>query len=192
MKKASLFFKILPIIIFTITVFLTESFDTFAVLLLSIMIHESAHFLVFLSVGGVGSFRCVTGGLSMDTGDGSMPYVYELALTAAGPLANLTCVILMLLVSKGQPGTAVWVNLSLAAANLLPIRTLDGGRIVSVICNLVFPFSVSKTVSDAISAVCAFSVAFLSLYIWFRTGKGEYFVFFSFLCVARHFANDKC
>ena len=91
MKKLSFFFKILPIIIFTITVFLTESLDTFAVLLLSIMIHEAAHFLVFLSVGGVGSFRCVTGGLSMDTGDGSMPYVYELALTAAGPPANPTC-----------------------------------------------------------------------------------------------------
>ena len=192
MRALSRFFRVLPTIIFIIALAVGEEKRTFVVLIVSVLIHEAAHFLIYILMGGHGVFRHVTGGFMMETGRGAIPYIYELALAGAGPLANFTTAILFLAMRGGHIGIAVEVNLSLATANLLPIKTLDGGRIAYAVCTLVFPYKTGEKVADILSVLCAFSLVFFSLYVWFRTGGGEYLVFFSFICLARHFANDKC
>ena len=107
---------------------------------LASLIHEGGHLLAMVGVG-VPPRECVLGafGARIRLDDVLVPYKKNIIISLAGPLANgLTAAILM---AAGYRSSAA-VHAMLAAVNLLPIASLDGGEVLRCIlgcCGLKSP-----------------------------------------------------
>ena len=109
-----------------------------ALALIALAAHECAH----LALAGAAGFRPVSlhlmpfGGAVTLAEDLHLRPAAEFLVAVAGPAANLLLAALAswlrsLPLTQGPPAAfAVWVNLGLAAVNLLPAEPLDGGRVL--------------------------------------------------------------
>lgn len=104
--------------------------------LLFCLLHELGHYVAIACVGGrVDRVRVTAVGAEMHL-DGVLSYRNELIAALAGPTVNI---ILALLFVRLQNGAFfAGINLALALFNLLPIGSLDGGRVLACFSNMVF------------------------------------------------------
>ncbi len=178
--------RALPLLLFFITLCALGDGESVFILIFLIAAHETAHWLTLRLLGGGGSFFSVTGGLRLSQ-SAPISYPRELCVLLAGPSANLTlCIFFYLIGAKSLFAQ----SLALGLFNLLPIRSLDGGRALLVTLSLFMPLHVAQRTAELISALTSFFLVFLSLYLVFRTGYGSYFIFLSFLCLSEHFFNQ--
>ncbi len=113
------------------------------IVFVSVLVHELGHALVAKTFGYRPSIQLVgLGGLTNPNANETIPWHRDVLLTLAGPLSGLalglTAGALKLLVTSVGPVafllSALFVaNLFWAAVNLLPVSTLDGGRIASAV-----------------------------------------------------------
>lgn len=163
-------------------------------IVISVILHESAHVIAMRIFGGSGKITAVGGGFMLSQTK-VLPYSREIAVLAAGPLANLTVALIIYFATL--PDCAVFdaafrINLSLALINLLPIKTVDGGRITEILLRCVFMLRTADFISDIVSAVFIFSTAFFALYLLLRCGEGVYMLYFASVCFSRHFLKQNC
>ena len=130
------------------------------VILLAAIIHELGHLLASLLCRiPILRFRIGILGARLTTKSESYSYLSEILLCAGGPLINLLCAFLAhsLLPVTNECQLFVQASLTLGLFNLLPIRTLDGGRIVEslLLCAL------SPHTTDIITALLSFLSLFL-------------------------------
>ncbi len=135
------------------------TFDPLWVLAFSLL-HELGHYAVIRALGGrVGAFTAAGQGFGMSVN--GLSYRGELLAAAAGPATNL--ILAVLLFWMGNP-FFVFINLALAAFNLLPIMPLDGGRILRAVLALYLPVHRQRPVQQIIGL--AFLLALLGVAFW--------------------------
>ena len=123
-------------------------------------------------------------GATLQTDRSLCSYGKEIILAAAGPLTNLLCFALCRAADAKSEAAELFAlaSLVLAILNLLPIRELDGGRIVYCALASTFSPSLASRVVSAFSFGIIFSLWALSVYLILRLGASlSLFIFSCFL-----------
>lgn len=163
--------------------------------LTAVTVHECGHLLAARLC------RVKTGGFSVDSLGarlalvGTAPsYQKELAICAAGPLANLLSLLFVhLLRSAHSADTTFFVSVSLALAllNLLPIRGFDGGRICYCLAALVTDPTAAERTCTLLSFFSLFILWCVSVYLMIKTGADFSLFLFSASVFTRIFLQNK-
>lgn len=138
----------------------------------AVLLHETGHALAIRICGGrITELTFSASGLRMDY-RGQFSYWRDALIAAAGPVVNLICAFLFAVLYR--LGRQIWiyaagVNLILAAVNLIPAESLDGGAILEAALYRFLP--VSRVHGVLRTATVIFSVLFLifGLYIGIKT-----------------------
>ena len=112
---------------------------------------------------------------------GTVSYRHEAAIAAAGPLCNLLSAAILLAVTRmdistclggdGMLGTFVLASLGLAAVNLLPVRSLDGGRVLYCFLAPLLGERAAEAVLVLGTALCLGGLWVFSVYALLRAGE---------------------
>ena len=124
----------MPSALLTPAVFLlfTDTPALLAALLLAALLHELAHYAV-LRLFGVRTARFTVTGLGATLCVPELhrlSYGAELLSAAAGPLMNLLLWVVLSLTGRDQLTLFAGAQMVLGILNLLPVRPMDGGRIL--------------------------------------------------------------
>ena len=135
--------------------------------------HELGHWLVLRRVGGrIQRLHITVFGAEMQVDDRRISYGGELLAVAAGPGCNL--LLWALLSLTGWPPLAPFAgaHLILGALNLLPVRPMDGGRLLWLLTALCTEPYTADRVAYAVGAVASAALLVLCLYLTLTTGAG--------------------
>ena len=136
----------------------------------SVLLHEMGHlFASLLYHKPPRSIKIVPTGISLGLVSASS-YVEEIVVAAAGPLMNLLCFTLTPLFPSALTNTMKSVSLLLCFLNLLPIATLDGGRVLKSVLAILFGETVAERILQITTALCLVLLWIFSLYIFFYSG----------------------
>ncbi len=182
-------FGILPSCVWILPLLICEPLSVVLAILCAVFIHESGHLFAFFATGaGLPSLRGSPFGLIFMPSR-QMSYKQELLVALAGPFFNLAFAFALLFFGGDDAfGLIAGMNIGAALYNLMPISTLDGGRIVFSFLSIIFEFRTAFSISRAVS------VFFLSLFLFFSLWlilfhDAGYRIFFSILLIAA--AADK-
>lgn len=163
-----------------------------AIPLLSAALHESGHIIAARSRGvSLDKFDIGIFGAKLSINNALCSYVDEIIICAAGPAVNLIsadiALILREILNFKNVAMDIFIlsSLSLAAVNLLPIKTFDGGRILcAAISNFSTPQKAEKTI-DVLSFFLLFILWSISVYLILKTSASlSLFVFSAYLFVS--------
>ena len=144
-----------------------------AMAFISILVHELGHAVVSLAFGYKPDIQIAwIGGRTSPNANESIPWLKNLALTAAGPLfgfmLGLACAAVALVVPKDTPADAIFTTLAVinviwAIFNLLPIYPMDGGQLTETLLRRIFGrvgFLLAQVVTlGTIALLIAFALA---------------------------------
>lgn len=111
--------------------------------------------------------------------NGASSYTEEIVIAAAGPLMNLVYGTMTSCFPSALAQTVRTVSLFLCLLNLLPIMTLDGGRILRSSLALLFGEAVANAILQLTTSLCLVCLWILSLYIFFYNGVNITLLVFS-------------
>ena len=152
--------------------------------LLAVLIHEIGHVAALFVLGHGGGIPLPRmPGFSIRV-SATLSYKEDIAVAAAGPLANLI-VAAMLLPMRQAAWAMILINLLTAISNLLPVRGYDGYRILASVIAISGTERFLGRLPDALSFATAMSAVLLSLYFIYAFDAGYWIfgVFFIFLLV---------
>ncbi len=136
-------------------------------ILLFAIIHEFAHLVTLLLVGGKPKKINVSiFGFGLVYDDNLYP-TKELLFYLAGIIVNGILAIVFIILGKNDLS---YINFMLFAINALPIMPLDGGRALRVVLWKIFSYNVSIKVFVTISVVFYSALLLLSIYLLFSRG----------------------
>ena len=153
---------------------LTDTPILLAALLPAALLHELAHYAV-LRLCGVRTARFTLTGLGASLYVPELhrlSYGAELLSAAAGPLMNLLLWVLLRLTGREELTLFAGAQMVLGVLNLLPVRPMDGGRILWLAtAYLTEPYTADRV---AAAVGLAVSSALLALCLWLvlTTGSG--------------------
>lgn len=153
---------------------LTDTPILLAALLPAALLHELAHYTV-LRLCGVRAARFTLTGLGASLYVPELhrlSYGAELLSAAAGPLMNLLLWVLLSLTGREELTLFAGAQMVLGVLNLLPVRPMDGGRILWLAtAYLTEPYTADRV---AAAVGLAVSSALLALCLWLvlTTGSG--------------------
>ena len=177
----------LKIILVLIFLFMFDNINTYLIFLFFILIHEFAHLLVGISIGGIPKKMIISVfGVSIEFYSyGKNKAINKLLFFSIGPLINLIIGILCYKVMEESDlkSLIVSTNMAIGIFNLLPILPLDGGKILKEIFRILFGFEISNKITIFVSktfliiASLIYSVLiiqiknimilFLLIYLWY-------------------------
>ena len=181
--------------------------------LLCAAFHELGH--IFLARGldiKLREMRLGFGGARIYTEGESLPYKKEFWLCAGGPIASLLlCVICsaalaiicqgsieemesLLLESGVSNGLflCACISLSQAIVNLMPVASLDGGRMIVALFSRFGNMSIARAAETVSTVIAALVLWLAAVYLLLRTGNGiGIFVTAGCIC-ARLMQRSKC
>ena len=150
--------------------------------LLATLLHEAAHAMAALLFSArIKSVTLTPFGASIGLSP-PRSYVEEISVAAAGPAMNfLTCAVIKTGIFAEGAGTGdlFLFSLVLGALNLLPVRSLDGGTVLSATASLLFGKDAARTLLDITGAVCIFLLWLIGTYIFFYGGENFTLLAFS-------------
>ncbi len=115
---------------------LANGFEPLAIVLGAATIHELGHYLILLLFGAkISGLRLSALGAVLETDSTRLSYGKELTAVLAGPGANLLCALGLTAFGSGRWTVFAGANFILCAFNLLPIRSLDGGRALYLVAS---------------------------------------------------------
>lgn len=165
--------KISFLTILIITFFsLSNSGNFYLYALFAAFIHEFGHLVAAIIVNcKISCVEFLPFGIRMRLTNAinTLPWYKSLFIIISGPLANILCFILIYLLNKGMCDAAI-THLAIAIFNLLPIGTLDGGKILYEILGACFKFKKCQQICDVISLVVAIGLFFLGSVLLIYTG----------------------
>lgn len=124
--------------------------------LLCCLLHESGHIAAMALLGiKPRSLVFYSGGISMKSGGGLIGPVREIFILSAGCVINFIAAA----VGAALGNRLLWgINLALGLFNLLPLPSLDGGRILSAIVGAISPgtdISGFQRIFGILAGICA-------------------------------------
>ncbi len=142
---------------------------------LAALLHECGHILAARLVGvPLGRLRLDLFGARLALG-GTASYRGEALIAAAGPLASLVTASLALPLARATGREAVSlfcaVSLTLAAVNLLPVGTLDGGRVLRCLLASLGGPALADITLRVTTALVLGGLWLLSVYALLRVGE---------------------
>lgn len=145
--------------------------DTSGVALMGLLacgLHELGHFAVLkLSENDVRLCSLTVFGAKIVPEKG-MGYAEEFLVAGAGPCVNL---LLAGIFAQRQREVFAGINLALAALNLLPVRELDGARMLRCGLSAIFGDRVSVAVSGCLDFCFTVLFSSVGLYLFLRSGN---------------------
>ncbi len=175
----------IEIILFIILFILTKQIGIYLLFLLFVLLHEISHMLTGMVMGFIPKKIIIMPfGFKMQFKEIKTNKKIErkkVLVAASGPIANLLTIALAIFLKLNI--NIVYINLTIAFFNLLPIYPLDGGRILKSILNIkigsIKSYKITNTVSNfsiifltAISSVVVLyiknvSIVFAFAYLWY-------------------------
>lgn len=177
----------LKIFFLLLLLFLSDNINTYLIFLFFILIHEFAHLIVGVLIGGKPKKMTISiFGISIEFFSyGKNKTFSKLIFFFIGPLINILIAYLCYKYMRESNAklVIVYTNLALGFFNLLPILPLDGGKIMKEILKVMLGFEKSNKIMIFVSksilmlASLAYSVLiikiknimilFLLLYLWY-------------------------
>ena len=153
---------------------LTDTPILLAALLPAALLHELAHYAV-LHLCGVRTARFTLTGLGASLyvpERHRLSYGAELLSAAAGPLMNLLLWVLLSLTGREELTLFAGAQMVLGVLNLLPVRPMDGGRILWLAtAYLTEPYTADR-VAAAVGLAASSALLALCLWLVLTTGSG--------------------
>ncbi len=153
---------------------LTDTPILLAALLPAALLHELAHYAV-LRLCGVRTARFTLTGLGASLYVPELhrlSYGAELLSAAAGPLMNLLLWVLLSLTGREELTLFAGDQMVLGVLNLLPVRPMDGGRILWLAtAYLTEPYTADR-VAAAVGLAASSALLALCLWLVLTTGSG--------------------
>ena len=149
--------------------------QSFSVIVVTVL-HEIGHGTAALLLGKrIEKITLMPVGINMKLSAASS-YAEEMLIAFAGPLEN----IFIILCSRYFPcaeNIRLFSEITLAV-NMLPMATLDGGRIISSAASFIFGEGVGEKVVKFTTAVSLFFIWMLAVYIFFYTAENATLLIF--------------
>lgn len=162
--------------------------------IISVFIHEMGHVTAARLLGArIGRLELSMLGARLDI-RGEISYAGEVLLAAGGPFfglllslaANLCCSLFGGRYAESLSLLSL-ISLCLSVFNLLPLPSMDGGRICfCTLCSL-FGLRFARWISRILAFLCLFSLWLLSVYLLLRSELGLSMLVFSCIFFARCF-----
>lgn len=133
------------------------------------LLHEAGHLIcIMLSGGRVREISTNITGIRIGKYDTGMSYGAECITALAGPFVNLLFVVIFTLTGKGNSEFKLMsdINCGLFLINMLPVRTLDGGRFLNNLLLSKFEYEYVRrilTVSEILTAVLLVAILAITL-----------------------------
>jgi stage IV sporulation protein FB len=183
-KKTKLSISLFGVLMI-ISLFFTHSYLSLAALAAA-FIHELAHIAMARAVGvELSRLRLDIFGASLMMSGEMSSYKKEAAVAIAGPLSNIILFFILLPFSSAENeylSLFMGASLFLGLLNLLPIKDLDGGRVLFCTLASLFSLNAAQAVLRVLSFLTIFSLWSLSVYLILRLGASlSLFVFSSAL-----------
>lgn len=177
----------LKIIIALIFFFMFDNVNMYLIFLLFITIHEIAHLVVGLIIGGIPKKMTISiFGVSMEFYSYKKNKIlYKIMFFLIGPLTNIIIgmVCNKILVQNELKKNIVFTNYAIGIFNLFPILPLDGGKILKEILKKAFGFDCSNKIMIVLSKFFLITISliysiliieiknimilFLLIYLWY-------------------------
>ncbi len=192
MKVKVSFFGILMLA----ALFFTHAYLSIAALLASAL-HELSHMAAAkLCKIEIKELRLDIFGASLKVERTMLSYSKETILAAAGPLSNLTSALLLFWLLPYFENPPHFLSLFTAASfflgalNLLPIKDLDGGRIVYCLAEWLFSPTAAYRIQRALSFFVVICLWLLSVYLLLKLGATLSLFVFSISLLSKLFAAE--
>lgn len=128
----------------------------------AVLIHESAHLAVIALCGcQINRIDVTPIGLSIQR-IGITSHLQDVAIHIAGPMANLAVAGLFAIACQNTDLLPVSANLFFGLLNLIPIETLDGGKVLSALLARRLSISGCQFICQSLSKVFMFILWMLS------------------------------
>lgn len=190
--------------------------DVLLIYIFSALLHETGHLIAakLLDIE-IKEIRFDFSGARICTDSSVISYKKELLLACAGPAANIIAVILICISFAGSHSSLneLWTYASdfifadsltvegvigffalcsvlQGAINLLPVRSFDGGRILMCIMAMLFSERTAECVVGIMSAISAFVLWTVALYLMLRISSGLGIYVFAACIFAGILANN--
>ena len=164
-------FSVHPLFVIFLILFLAMGlFDVLLAYILTLFIHEYAHFVVASKRGySLNKFRLMPHGISLSGQNVLFSYKDEIIIALAGPMINLFISVVFFAVWWIFPEAYVYTSLFVFAnlvtglLNFLPVFPMDGGRILLAILSK----NKSRTGAFKIVKIVGICVSFLLVILFF-------------------------
>ena len=157
MQKLNLNFSY-SVVIFVALMIIGNYENLLVPLALAIVIHELGHVAAIILLGGtISSLTFNAGGLNISYNSNSFTYMQDVICALFGPLFGIFAAVI-----ASNLGYKVFggISLSISVFNLIPVRPLDGGRILWSIIT-AFDFCNAERI------VCFIEVALITIFLIF-------------------------
>ncbi len=164
-------------------------------ILLAAGLHEGGHWVAAWGCGTVvGVMKLDLFGARMKL-YGLMSYRREAWIAAAGPLVNLLSAAMVYplwqrTASSGFASLFFYASVGLAAVNLLPVRSLDGGRMLFCVLASIVGEHAAEILLRITTATCLGILWLLSVYALLRVGEMLTLFAFSLCLIGRMLGEE--
>ena len=185
---------------------LSDRADVIILYTLSAALHECGHIIAARILGvKIKEIRFEFSGVRICIEEGLTSYKKEFLLAAAGPCVNLTVITVIIAIFSylgvtpsdaeilcegfllkgeythfGALGFVALSSLLQGGVNLLPIRSLDGGRMTYCLSAMLLGERCAENILDIFSALSAFILWTIALYLMLKISSGLGIYTFSF------------
>ena len=183
------------LVILLVICLISDASANFLALVIAAALHEMGH-LIFAKILNIRieSLELSIFGALIKTSSLSCSYKKEALLALAGPLCNTVCALISLSLSSQFKSEFLSVfyaaSLGLAAVNLLPVKSFDGGRILSSLLLKKFSPRAVHCVLECSSFLFLFLIWSISIYFIIRSQKYLPLFIFSGASFLRMFVSE--
>ena len=151
-------------IIFAVVSVLTLDIQIIFCALICMTLHEVSHVLSAIIFGyDIKSLEFSAQGLTIDLYEKPSGYK-NLVIIVSGPLINLICSSVYLLITQNSSSIFVAFNQSFGLFNLMPLKFLDGGRLLEEFLDLYFPTHLAMRICSVINVTLLIFTWCFSIY----------------------------
>lgn len=151
-------------IIFAVVSVLTLDIQIIFCALICMTLHEVSHVLSAIIFGyDIKSLEFSAQGLTIDLYEKPSGYK-NLVIIVSGPLINLICSSVYLLIAQNSSSIFVAFNQSFGLFNLMPLKFLDGGRLLEEFLDLYFPTHLAMRICSVINVTLLIFTWCFSIY----------------------------